>query len=49
MPKTGSDMDASFGGPVLLPCVAASRVGSDIAAAVNKAKLGQYMSIFCNT
>jgi hypothetical protein len=36
----GSSIDASVSLPIILPCVAASRVGSDISAALGKARIG---------
>ena len=38
----GPEIDISVGLPIILPCIAASRVGSDISAALIKANIGIY-------
>ena len=38
--KPGPEIDISVGLPIILPCVAASRAGSDISAALKKANIG---------
>ena len=43
IPKPGSEIDLNVGLPVILPCIAASRVGSDISAALTKAKIGKFL------
>ena len=42
IPKAGSEINNSLL-PVILPCIAASRVGSDISAALTKAKIGKFV------
>ena len=39
--KQGSEMDLSIGSPLILPCIAASSVDSDVKAAVSKAEIGR--------
>ena len=39
----GPDIDINVGLPIILPCIAASRVGSDISAALTKARIGTFV------
>ena len=43
IPKPGPEIDLNVGLPVILPCITASRVGSDISAALTKAKIGKFI------
>ena len=44
-PVRGPEITADHPKPVILPCIAASRVGSDISAALTKAKIGMCYTV----
>ena len=45
-PVPGSEIGLECHRPVFLPCIAVSRLGSDISAAINKANIGQCLGLY---